>query len=285
MIQKIYVRPKTDLKTNAPSEERIENHLTSEDELEEISYTIAYVGPYTYTGDVNVDNNMHMVKKERIISYNFHIGNGNSFGNGLRCVFGRNHNIKRVASGALETSMKYSGIPFVVGNKNTFRQKGTIIFQNDIWVGDNVTVMGGCIVRNGAVLAQNSHVVKDVPAYAIMGGNPARVIGWRFPKAIIEKLQTIQWWYWDHDKILRNYEYFTEDVEGFCDRFYDEAKQQFDLLCQRRNVRDDAYMVYVDYYENYSSYPAIIEEFLDAFLCDESKRLILFIQNDVEGGG
>ena len=51
----------------------------------------------------------------------------------------------------------------------------------------------------------------------------------------------------------------------------------------KRNVRDDAYLVYVDYYENYSSYPTIIEEFLDAFFCDDSKRLILFVQNDVGG--
>lgn len=142
---------------------------------------------------------------------------------------------------------------------------------------------GGEIVRNGAVIAQNAHVVKDVPAYAIVGGNPAKVIGWRFPKHIIEKLQMIQWWYWDHNKILRNYDYFTEDVEGFCDRFYDEAKQQFETWALKRSAKDDTYLVYVDYYENYSSYPTIIEEFLDAFMLDANKRLVLFVQNDVEG--
>lgn len=275
MIQTFTVRPKTDLKTNSPSEER----LTATNN--EISYTIAFVGPYTYSWETKVDNDIHVWDKTRGVPHNFHIGNGNSIGSDLRCVFGRNHNTKRVSSGGLETHMHYSGIQKNDDGKSTFRQKGSIILQNDIWIGDNVTIMSGCIVRNGAVIAQNAHVVKDVPAYAIVGGNPAKIIGWRFPKNIREKMQMIQWWYWEHNKILENYNYFTEDVEGFCDRFYDEAKQQFEKLSAGRNVKDDMYLVYVDYYENYSSYPTIIEEFLDAFLCDESKRLILFVQNDV----
>lgn len=277
MIQTFTIRPKTDLKSNAPSEERFSAKIN------DISYTIAFVGPYTYSWETRVDNDIHVCKKERGVPHNFHIGNGNSIGSDLRCVFGRNHNTKIVSSGALETHMHYSGIEKNDEGRSTFRQKGSIIPQNDIWIGDNVTIMSGCIIRNGAVIAQNAHVVKDVPAYAIVGGNPAGVIGWRFPKDIIEKLQMIQWWYWDHEKILRNYDYFTEDVEAFCERFYDEAKRQFEKLSLKRNVRDDAYLVYVDYYENYSSYPTIIEEFLDAFFCDDSKRLILFVQNDVGG--
>ena len=204
MIQTIHISPKTDLKTNAPSEDRIEEVISNKQET--IRYTIAYVGPYSYTGDVNIDNNVPVptCKKERGVPHNFHIGRGNSLGMGLKCVFGRNHNTKRVSSGALETNLRYSGIPYIDDDQSSFRQKGSIILQNDIWMGENVTLMSGCIVRNGAVIAQNAHVVKDVPAYAIMGGNPAKVIGWRFPKEIIEKLQMIQWWYWDHDKILQN---------------------------------------------------------------------------------
>lgn len=276
MIQTITISPRTDLKTKAPSEER----ALAENDI--FSYTIAYIGPYTYSLNTRIDNDIHVWNKDQGIPHNFHIGNGNSLGADLRCVFGRNHNIKRVSSGGLETHMSYSEIQKAEEGRSTFHQKGSIILQNDIWTGDNVTIMGGCIVRNGAVIAQNAHVVKDVPAYAIVGGNPAKVIGWRFPRHIIEKLQMIQWWYWSHDKILQNYDYFTEDVEGFCDKFYDEAKQQFEELSLRRNVKDDAYLVYVDYYENYSSYPAIVEEFLAAFTPDSNKRLILFIQNDVK---
>lgn len=178
--------------------------------------------------------------------------------------------------------MIYSGISKGQSGTSTFHQKGSVVLQNDIWIGDNVTIMSGCTVRNGAVIAQNAHVVKDVPAYAVVGGNPAKVIGWRFPRHIIEKLQTIQWWYWKHDKILQNYDYFTEDVEAFCNRFYDEARQQFEDLSLKRNIKDDAYLMYVDYYENYCSYPTVIEEFLDAYIQDANKRLILFIQNDIK---
>lgn len=276
MIQTIAINLRTDLKTEVPFEERLLS------ESNEFSYTVAYIGPYTYAVEIKVDNDINLWNKERGVTHNFHLGNGNGIGVNLKCVFGRNHNIKMVTSGALEAQMRYSGILMSEMGKSTFHTKGSIILQNDIWVGDNVTIMSGCIIRNGAVIAQNAHVVKDVPAYAIVGGNPAKVIGWRFPRHIIEKLQMIQWWYWSHDKILQNYDYFTEDVEGFCDKFYDEAKQQFEELSLRRNVKDDAYLVYVDYYENYSSYPAIIEEFLAAFTPDSNKRLILFIQNDVK---
>ncbi len=278
MIQTFTMHPRAYLKTDVPSEERINIKIN-----DEISYTIVYIGPYSYTMEAKVHNEVQVWNKEKGIPHNFHIGNANSIGANLTCVFGRNHNTKMVSSGALEAHMYNSGILKNENGKSTFRQKGSIILQNDIWIGDNVTIMGGCIVRNGAVVAQNAHVVKDVPAYAVVGGNPAKVIGWRFPKDLIEKLQMIQWWYWDYDKILRNYDYFTEDVEGFCDRFYDEAKEQFDSLALNRKVKDDAYMVYVDYYENYSSYSAIIEAFLEAFLSDDRKRLLLFIQNDVEG--
>lgn len=277
MIQTFTISPRTDLQLEVPKEERV---IISNDN-QQFEYTLAYYGPYTYSWKTHVDNDVHVADKSRGFWHNFQIGNGCSIGSDLRCVFGRNHNIRKVSSGALETHFSYSDIP---ANKfeSRFHQKGSIVIQNDVWIGDNVTIMAGVTVRNGAVVAQNAHVVKDVPAYAVVGGNPAKVIGWRFPQEIIEKLQTIQWWYWEHWKILENYNCFTEDVEGFCDKFYDEAKAKFEKMKANRITNDDAYFAYVDYYENYSSYPNIIEEFLDNFAFDSNKRLILFWQTDCE---
>lgn len=73
MIQTFTIRPKTDLKIKAPSEER----LTAE--INEISYTIAFVGPYTYSWETRVDNDIHVWKKEGGVPHNFHIGNGNAY--------------------------------------------------------------------------------------------------------------------------------------------------------------------------------------------------------------
>lgn len=72
--------------------------------------------------------------------------------------------------------------------------KGDTIVGNDVWIGENATIMPGVKIGNGAIIATNSHVVKDVPAYSIVGGNPAKVIRKRFDDEMIELLEKWQWW-------------------------------------------------------------------------------------------
>lgn len=69
-----------------------------------------------------------------------------------------------------------------------------ICIGHDVWIGANVTLKPGLTIGDGAVIAANSHVVKDVPAYAIVGGNPARHIKNRFDDRTIEKLLASKWW-------------------------------------------------------------------------------------------
>lgn len=69
-----------------------------------------------------------------------------------------------------------------------------MVISNDVWIGDNVTIMSGVRVGNGAVIAANAHVVKDIPDYAVVGGNPARLIRYRFTPAQIEGLLATPWW-------------------------------------------------------------------------------------------
>jgi virginiamycin A acetyltransferase len=61
--------------------------------------------------------------------------------------------------------------------------------------------MSGVNIGNGSVIANNSHVVKNVEPYSIVGGNPAKLIKFRFTKEQIDKLLEIKWWNWDDDKI------------------------------------------------------------------------------------
>lgn len=81
---------------------------------------------------------------------------------------------------------------------------GDVIIGNDVWIGGNVTIMSGVKVGDGAIIANNSHVVKDVPPYSIFGGNPARLIKKRFDDETINKLLEIKWWEWDDNKINNN---------------------------------------------------------------------------------
>ena len=84
--------------------------------------------------------------------------------------------------------------------------KGDIVIGNDVWIGQNVTVMPGVHIGDGAIIAANSVVAKDVPAYCVAGGNPCRVIRQRFDEELTEYLLKLRWWDWEPDKISRSME-------------------------------------------------------------------------------
>jgi len=82
--------------------------------------------------------------------------------------------------------------------------KGDIVVGNDVWFGYNTMIKSGVKIGNGAIIATNAFVVKDVPAYAIVAGNPGRVIKMRFDDETIKGLEKIAWWNWDIEKITDN---------------------------------------------------------------------------------
>ena len=71
------------------------------------------------------------------------------------------------------------------------------VIGNDVWCGARCAVMGGVNIGDGAIVALGSVVTKDVPAYAIVGGTPARVIKYRFDENTIERLRAFRWWRFD----------------------------------------------------------------------------------------
>ncbi len=94
-----------------------------------------------------------------------------------------------------------------------------IEIKNDVWIGHSCILKSNnpdkpLVIGDGAVIASDSVVVKDVPPYAIVGGNPAQIIKYRFDEKIIESLMKIQWWNWDIEKIYENFKYFNR-VEEF----------------------------------------------------------------------
>ena len=80
---------------------------------------------------------------------------------------------------------------------------GSIIIGNDVWIGTGVTILSGITIGDGAVLAANALITKDVPAYTVVGGNPATIIKIRFTEDQIEKLEKIKWWDWEEEKIKK----------------------------------------------------------------------------------
>lgn len=83
-----------------------------------------------------------------------------------------------------------------------------------MWIGQNVTLAQGITIGDGAVIAANSLVVKDVAPYAIVGGNPAKVIRMRFSEAIIAQLLALRWWCYSAQDIAACP---VNQVERFCE--------------------------------------------------------------------
>jgi len=82
--------------------------------------------------------------------------------------------------------------------------KGDIIVGNDVWFGYDSLVMNGVTIGHGAIIAARAVVVKDVPAYSIVAGNPAKVVKMRFDEKTIDRLLKIAWWDWNIAKITHN---------------------------------------------------------------------------------
>lgn len=78
--------------------------------------------------------------------------------------------------------------------------KKTVI-HNDVWIGHGAIVNAGVTIENGAVIAAGAVVTKDVPAYAIVGGNPAKLIRYRFPPELMTKLLNHAWWQYTPEQI------------------------------------------------------------------------------------
>jgi virginiamycin A acetyltransferase len=79
--------------------------------------------------------------------------------------------------------------------------RGDTIVGNDVWIGNGALVMPGVTIGDGAIVAARSVVASHVPAYAVVAGNPARIVRMRFDDRTIARLLDIAWWNWPAETI------------------------------------------------------------------------------------
>ena len=89
-----------------------------------------------------------------------------------------------------------------------FVEQKQITVGNDVWIGRRVILMDGITIGDGAIVATGAIVTKDVPPYAIVGGVPAKIIKYKFPQDVIDRLEAIRWWDLSDEEITRIIELF-----------------------------------------------------------------------------
>lgn len=165
------------------------------------------VGEYTYYDDIDGAERF----EERVTHHYPFIGDKLVIGK--FCAIGRG--VEFVMNGANHRMCSVTTYPFnIMGGgweKCTPRLddlplKGDTVVGNDVWFGQNVTVMPGVHIGDGAIIAANSVVASDIPPYCVAGGNPCRIIRKRFDDELINYLLELKWWDWPPEKIMRNLE-------------------------------------------------------------------------------
>ncbi len=110
-----------------------------------------------------------------------------------------NHPMEWVSTHPFLYSKKYEFVSENIAVENV-KDKKTII-GNDVWIGANVTILAGVTIGDGAVIGANALVTKDVEAYSVTNGIPAKHVKFRFEENVVKKLLEMKWWNWDNEKL------------------------------------------------------------------------------------
>lgn len=148
------------------------------------------VGDFTYFADTDFEK--HVTHHYDFIGDKLIIGKFCQIGAGVEFVMnGANHQMNAVSTypfyifGSWDQS---------VPSKEDLPFKGDTVVGNDVWIGQNSTILPGVHIGDGAIIGLNSVVTRDVPPYTIVAGNPAKTVRKRFDDELIDLLLKLKWW-------------------------------------------------------------------------------------------
>jgi acetyltransferase-like isoleucine patch superfamily enzyme len=153
------------------------------------------IGRYTYGG---ISVLKHSNSDEKL-----YIGDFCSIAPNVQFILGSDHKYNCISTFPFKVK--------VIGQQYEALSKGDIRVLDDVWIGYGSIILSGVTINQGAIVVAGSVVTKDVPHYAIVGGNPARIIKYRFDQCIIDKLVKIDFSKLDYELINSNINTMTEE--------------------------------------------------------------------------
>ena len=165
------------------------------------------VGEYTYYDDIDGAENFesHVTHHYDFIGDKLIIGKFCAIAKGIEFIMsGANHRIDSITT--YPFNIMGNGWEKSSPSLSDLKLKGDTIIGNDVWIGQNVTILPAVHIGDGAIIGANSVVAKNIPPYSVAVGNPCEVKRKRFDEDLIEYLLKIKWWDWNAEKIFKNME-------------------------------------------------------------------------------
>jgi len=152
-------------------------------------------GEYTYSQPINVRYGEYGPGRH------YSVGKFCSIADEVTIFLGGNHRVDWVSTYPFPAFKEF---PEAAGITGYEAGKGNVVIGNDVWIGSHVVILSGVSIGDGAVVGAYSIVAKSVPPYAIVAGNPAKLIRYRFDEKSVEQLLKLRWWDWPINKIKKN---------------------------------------------------------------------------------
>lgn len=168
------------------------------------------IGEYTYYDDFN---DVHRFVEQVRYLFDF---STDKLRIGKFCMIASG--VEFLMNGANHYSEGISAYPFAAFGQGwehamegkEYPYKGDTVIGHDVWIGYQATILPGVKIGHGAIIGAKAVVTTDIPPYAIVGGNPAKVIRMRFSEAHIKHCLELEWWNWSAEKITANVGYLTD---------------------------------------------------------------------------
>lgn len=127
------------------------------------------------------------------------VGRFTSIGPGFVCGYGDHPTNFVSTSPVFYSTRRQCGISFT--DTSRYDEQQLTVIGNDVWIGARVFVRDGVKIADGALIAAGAVVTADVPAYAIVGGVPAKLIRYRFSEEVVRQLLELEWWNWSEERL------------------------------------------------------------------------------------